>query len=208
MLISPSPFPLPPSPFPLLKSLYAQLSNPVWRVFLSLTPYFSLPSDSANSRCFSFALFAIPLFFGHWLSARKRKCPSLPNIPALLQHCIVSLILVLLSICRAGHATILPRQLDHVFRPQSCLLLQYYYIYCGQWLPYPHTETKIFFKFFLVPEALLRCRIVFVAKLYTVLSRAQLCPYVIFSYLARLSSPTAQKSIPTNERVPASSPIY
>ena len=32
---------------------------------------------------------------------------------------------------RAGHASILPRQRDHVFRPKSCLLLQYYYICCG-----------------------------------------------------------------------------
>ena len=29
---------------------------------------------------------------------------------------------------RAGHATILPRQRDHVFRPQTCFLFQYYYI--------------------------------------------------------------------------------
>ena len=34
-------------------------------------------------------------------------------------------------LCKAGHAAILPRQCDHVFRPQSCLLLQYYYICCG-----------------------------------------------------------------------------
>ena len=68
-------------------------------MFLSLTPYFSLPSESAHSHCFSCALFAILLFFGHSLSARKRKCPSLSNIPALLQHFIVSLSLVSHNCC-------------------------------------------------------------------------------------------------------------
>ena len=32
---------------------------------------------------------------------------------------------------RAGPARILPRQRDHVFRPQRCLLLQYYCISCS-----------------------------------------------------------------------------
>ena len=37
------------------------------------------------------------------------------------------------SVChRAGHATILPRNATWpFFRPRSCLLLQYYYIWCG-----------------------------------------------------------------------------
>ena len=34
-------------------------------------------------------------------------------------------------ISRAGHATTLPRHRDHVFRPQSCWLLHYYYIPSG-----------------------------------------------------------------------------
>ena len=34
-------------------------------------------------------------------------------------------------IFRAGHAATLPRQRDHAFRPQSSLLVQYYYLWCG-----------------------------------------------------------------------------
>ena len=54
---------------------------------------------------------------------------------------------------RAGHATILSRQRDHVSRPQSCLLLQYNYIWCSYSIC-RHRDLNIF----LVPEALLRCR--------------------------------------------------
>ena len=64
-----------------------------------------------------------------------------------------------MSKSRAGHATTLLRQHDHVFRPQSWWLLHYYYI--------RHRDLNIF-RIFLVPEALLRCR---EAK---TLSRAQL----------------------------------
>ena len=32
---------------------------------------------------------------------------------------------------RAGHATLLLQPRDHIFRPQSCWLLQYYYIWCA-----------------------------------------------------------------------------
>ena len=32
---------------------------------------------------------------------------------------------------RAEHATTLQRQCGHIFKPQTCWLLQYYYIRCG-----------------------------------------------------------------------------
>ena len=57
------------------------------------------------------------------------------------------------NVGRAGHATILSRQRDHVSRPQSCLLLQYNYIWCSYSIC-RHRDLNIF----LVPEALLRCR--------------------------------------------------
>ena len=47
---------------------------------------------------------------------------------------------------RAGHATILPRQHDHVFRPQSFLLLQHYNICCGYSILPP--RPKYFSNFF------------------------------------------------------------
>ena len=42
---------------------------------------------------------------------------------------------------RAGHATILLRQRDHVFRPHSCLVLQYCCICCA---PSRHWDLNIF----------------------------------------------------------------
>ena len=42
----------------------------------------------------------------------------------------------------SGHATILSRQRDHVFRPQSCYLLQYYCISLGT--PSRHRDLNIF----------------------------------------------------------------
>ena len=63
---------------------------------------------------------------------------------------------------RAGHATILSRQRDHVFRPQSCYVLPYYNICLAT--PSKHRDLNIF-RIFLVPEALLRCRVVVVKKL-------------------------------------------
>ena len=52
---------------------------------------------------------------------------------------------------RAGHTT-MPRQCDHVFRPQSCKLLplEYYLMYLLRLL-HPDTDTEIFFKFFAGP---------------------------------------------------------
>ena len=63
---------------------------------------------------------------------------------------------------RAGHATILSRQRDHVFRPHGCFLLHDKYIWCGNSISTPRPK---YFSNFFVPEALLHCRIVIVAKL-------------------------------------------
>ena len=50
-----------------------------------------------------------------------------------------------LLFCRAGHAKILPRQCGHVFEPQSCVLLQYYYISIfGVATPSRHRDLNIF----------------------------------------------------------------
>ena len=62
---------------------------------------------------------------------------------------------------RAGHATILSRQRDHVFSPQSCYLLQYYSICLATsiWTP----KSKYFSNFlwslrFYYVVALSHCR--------------------------------------------------
>ena len=47
-----------------------------------------------------------------------------------------------LFLSRAGHATILSRQRDHVFRLQSCLLLQFYYICSGYSIQTPIPKKK------------------------------------------------------------------
>ena len=47
----------------------------------------------------------------------------------------------------AGHATV-ARQRDHVFKPQSCWLLQYYYIRVAT--PYKHRDLN-FFRYFSCP---------------------------------------------------------
>ena len=69
---------------------------------------------------------------------------------------------------RAGHAKTLPRQRDRIFRPQKCCLLHYYWyrttVY-SLWVLYLDNETITFLQFFLVPEDLLRCRVVAVAML-------------------------------------------
>ena len=71
---------------------------------------------------------------------------------------------------RAGHAKTLPRQRDRIFRPQKCCLLHYYryrvpYYRYSLWVLYLDNETITFLQFFLVPEDLLRCRVVVVAML-------------------------------------------
>ena len=60
-----------------------------------------------------------------------------------------SLILSKDSVTRAGHAKILSRQCDHVFRPQNCYLLQYYCIYLAT--PCRRRNLNIFSNFFLSP---------------------------------------------------------
>ena len=68
------------------------------------------------------------------------------------QHCTF-LYDILLFILRARHATPLPRQHDHVFRPQNCWLLHYVSI---RW----ELATTSLYRdlyIFCVTEALLRC---------------------------------------------------
>ena len=67
-----------------------------------------------------------------------------------------------LQYTRAGHNTTLPRQRDHVFRPQSCLLLHYYYCIFDVAAPLGHRDFNIF-RCFLFPEALKRCFVVALA---------------------------------------------
>ena len=51
---------------------------------------------------------------------------------------------LVLWIPRTEHATILPRQSDHAFRPQSCLLFQYYYFVFGVATSHRHRYLNIF----------------------------------------------------------------
>ena len=60
---------------------------------------------------------------------------------------------------RAGNSTILSRQCDHVCRPNKGWLLPCFYIY-SVWLVHLDTKALTDFVFFVVPNALLRCRIV------------------------------------------------
>ena len=55
---------------------------------------------------------------------------------------------------RAGHATSLPRQCDHVFRPQNFSLYCLFWLWLLDW----DTETHLLC-FFRVTEALIRCHI-------------------------------------------------
>ena len=75
-----------------------------------------------------------------------------------------------LHFTRAGHATILSRHRDHVFRPQKV----FFYCNITIFVVLPDTKIKIYFKFVLVSEALLRCR-VFFCREGKKLSRAKLC---------------------------------
>ena len=78
---------------------------------------------------------------------------------------------------RAGHATTLPRQRDHVFRPQNLLFVALYF--SSLWLLHLDTETIAFLEFFLVTEAQLHCRDVAVTKLKNVA-----CPALIYRHTA------------------------
>ena len=70
----------------------------------------------------------------------------------------------------AGHATSLPRQPDHVFRPKNCSMGPYS-------LRLLHLDTEAFSpSFYLVSEAPLHCRVVVVAKLNN-------CPVLVSTIL-------------------------
>ena len=49
---------------------------------------------------------------------------------------------------RAGHATTMPPQQDHVFRPKSGWLLHYDYIHCGYSIYSRHRRLYTFFLYF------------------------------------------------------------
>ena len=66
---------------------------------------------------------------------------------------------------RPGHATILSRQHDHVFRLNTTQLLFIAILLNLFGYPIYTPRYKYFFKFFLVHDALLRCRVIVVAKL-------------------------------------------
>ena len=63
----------------------------------------------------------------------------------------------------AGCATILPRQPDNVFRPQSCLIWQYYYIQSGYSIQTPRLKYFSHFfctlRFYYVVAKLKNCRV-------------------------------------------------
>ena len=61
------------------------------------------------------------------------------------------------TLSRAGRAKILSRHRGHVFRPQSCLLLKYYYIWCG-YTPSRHRDLNTFWIFSGPWGSILRCR--------------------------------------------------
>ena len=67
-----------------------------------------------------------------------------------------------IHICRAGHATTLPRHRDHVFKTLNSWLLLFYFIRCAT--SFRHRDLNTF-RIFLVSEVLFRCRDVVVAKL-------------------------------------------
>ena len=60
-------------------------------------------------------------------------------------------------VSRARHAAILSQQRGHVFRPQSCLLLKYYYIWCG-YTSSRHRDLNTFWIFSGPWGSILRCR--------------------------------------------------
>ena len=59
---------------------------------------------------------------------KKANC-IFGSISDLLQ--CTATVLIYRYVGRAGHAITLPRQSDHVCRPQSCWILHFYYIRCG-----------------------------------------------------------------------------
>ena len=70
--------------------------------------------------------------------------------------------------CRAGHATTLSRQRDHIFRGKHyCRLLHYAFICFDYSTPFRYRDLNIF-RIFLDVEVLVRCRVVVVVKLNSV----------------------------------------
>ena len=67
----------------------------------------------------------------------KKQCHKITVVEKIV-NCYLNYQYYIL-IDSAGHATELPRQRDHVFRPQSCLSSQYYVIYCGYCIQTPIT---------------------------------------------------------------------
>ena len=100
----------------------------------------------------------------------------------------------------AGHATV-ARQRDHVFRPQSCWLLQYYSITIFVWLLHINTETLTFFDIFLVLEALSHCPVVVVIKLKNCRAPSSVFWILILPAKKRKSSTLASVS-PRHCRLP------
>ena len=78
---------------------------------------------------------------------------------------------------RARHVTTLPLQRGHVFRQATKWWLLSYDTVYSLWPLDLDTETLKCFLFFLVTEALLRCRVVVVTKLKNVA-----CPALVLFY--------------------------
>ena len=87
--------------------------------------------------------------------------------------------------CRAGHATTLLRQRDHVFRPKNCLV--FYCIMSAFFVAATSLSLKghNIYRIFLVNKALFRCCIVVVAELKNCRVPALLFGLIISSFLSR-----------------------
>ena len=102
-----------------------------------------------------------------WPSLDDEDCVILPVPVAQLWHESVSLHKIPAEVsCRAGHATTLSRQRDHIFSPQHCWLLHYVSI---RWDYTPFRHRNIF-PIFSCPWSFIyvRCRVGVVARLNTV----------------------------------------
>ena len=86
--------------------------------------------------------------------------------------------------CRAGHATTLLRQRDHVFRPKNCLV--FYCIMSAFFVAATSLSLKghNIYRIFLVNKALFRCCIVVVAELKNCRVPALLFGLIISSFLS------------------------
>ena len=90
-----------------------------------------LPATSPTSSCRS--CLGSPTGPRHNTGRRRRRRSGPPHLhqgkPGYRHRSVPANRLSPIS--RAGHATTLPRHRDHVFRPQSCWLLHYYFIPSG-----------------------------------------------------------------------------